>query len=86
MNWKLTLGAIGGYLLISHLRKRGAVTINKDDPAGKVLDDAANTGDKLVEVGAQVKDAVAEKIGAAEPDGTVAVDEEARAAVIGTLY
>lgn len=67
-NWKLLLGVVGGYMLLSHLRKRGAVTINKDDPAGKVLDDAANTGDKLVAVGAQVKDAISERIGSEPAD------------------
>jgi len=58
MNWKLTALVIGGYLGLSWLRKRNAITINKDDPAGKAVSDAADTGDRLTDVASQVKDAV----------------------------
>lgn len=81
MNLKLVVGVVGGYLLISHLRKRGAITVNKDDPAGKVVDDMANTGDKITAVGAQVKDAISERIGS-EPEGTHPADTDAALATI----
>ncbi len=89
MNWKWTVGIIGGYLALSWLRKRGAVTINKTDAAGAVLDQAANQGDKIAAVAGQVKDVVAEKIGGTP--GTVApagqsagptTDEQ----VLGTIF
>ena len=84
-NWKLALGLVGGYLLVSHLRKSGAVTINKENPAGKVLDDAANTGDKIAAVGAQVKDAIEAKI-SGEPAGTQPAPADADAAALSTIF
>lgn len=85
MNWKLTAGLIGGYLALSWLRKRKAITINKDDAAGAVVAKAADQGDQIVAVTKQVTDAVAAKVGMDAPAGKSAgpTDDEQ---VLATIF